>query len=251
MIELKNREEIEGIRKSGHLLADLFRHLDTQIAEGMSTYDVDRICLDFIKRHHAVASCLGYMGYPAATCVSVNNVVIHGIPSRHEILKDGDIVSVDICLEKDGYVSDSTHTYEIGKVSPEVHQLNEVTERCLYLGIEAASQPHARIQDIGAAVSQYARKFGYGVVRDYCGHGVGFSIHEDPEVPNYVSLANPNPRLRPGMVIAIEPMINMGTYRVRTEKDGWGVKTVDGKPACHWEHTVAITDSGLEILTQL
>ena len=251
MIQLKSDKDIEGIRKSCHLLAKLFEEVGPQIQAGMSTYDVDSLCFDFMKRHHATGPCKGYMGYPNVTCISVNDTVIHGIPSKHIILNEGDIVSVDICLEKDGYVSDSTHTYEIGKVSPEVHQLNEVTERCLYLGIEAASQPHARIQDIGAAVSQYARKFGYGVVRDYCGHGVGFSIHEDPEVPNYVSLANPNPRLRPGMVIAIEPMINMGTYRVRTEKDGWGVKTVDGKPACHWEHTVAITDSGLEILTQL
>ena len=252
MIQLKNRQEIEGIRKSGHLLADLFRHLDGQIAEGMSTYEVDKICHDYIKKHHAVASCYGYMGYPAATCVSVNNVVIHGIPSKNEILKDGDIVSVDICLEKDGYVSDSTHTYEIGKVSPEVHELNVVTEKCLYLGIEAAGKTGARIQDIAAAVSTLARKHGYGVVRDYCGHGVGLEMHEDPEIPNYVSLMNPNPRIRKGMVIAIEPMINMGTYKVETDrKDGWTVRTLDGKPACHWEHTVAITDTGLEILTQL
>ena len=251
MIMLKNDEQMDGIRTSGHYLAEMFEEIGPQICAGMSTYDVDKLFHEWMRKRHFGAPCVGYMGYPAATCVSVNDMVIHGIPSRHDILKEGDIVSVDICLEKNGYVSDSTHTYEIGKVSPEVHQLNEVTNRCLYLGIEAASQPHARIQDIGAAVSGYARKFGYGVVRDYCGHGVGFSIHEDPEVPNYVSLSNPNPRLRPGMVIAIEPMINMGTYRVRTEKDGWGVRTLDGKPACHWEHTVAITDSGLEILTQL
>ncbi len=251
MIQLKSDKDIDGIRTSCKLLAQLFEEVGPQIQEGMSTYDVDALCHDFMKRHHATGPCKGYMGYPNVTCVSVNDMVIHGIPDKRVILRDGDIVSVDICLEKNGYVSDSTHTYEIGKVSPEVHQLNEVTNKCLYLGIEAASQPHARIQDIGAAVSGYARKFGYGVVRDYCGHGVGFSIHEDPEVPNYVSLANPNPRLRPGMVIAIEPMINMGTYRVKTEPDGWGVKTMDGKPACHWEHTVAITSDGLEILTQL
>ena len=251
MIELKSDRDIEGIRKSCKLLAELFEEVGPQIQAGMSTLDVDSLCHDFMKRHHASGPCKGYMGYPNVTCVSVNDTVIHGIPNKNIILKEGDIVSVDICLEKDGYVSDSTHTYEIGKVSEEVHQLNVVTNKCLYLGIEAASQPHARIQDIGAAVSSYARKFGYGVVRDYCGHGVGFSIHEDPEVPNYVSLANPNPRLSEGMVIAIEPMINMGTYRVRTEKDGWGVKTLDGKPACHWEHTVAITENGLEILTQL
>ena len=251
MIQLKTPQDIEGIRRSGRLLARLFEEVGPQIAAGMSTYDVDRLCDDFIRRHHAVASCKGYMGYPSATCISVNDVVIHGIPNRHIVLSDGDIVSVDITLDLDGYVSDSTHTYEIGKVSPELHQLNEVTEKCLYLGIEAASKPHARIQDIGAAVSSYARRFGYGVVRDYCGHGVGFSIHEEPNVPNYVSLSSPNPRIREGMVLAIEPMINMGTYRIKTDPDGWGVRTQDGKPACHWEHTVAVTENGIEILTEL
>ena len=252
MIVLKSDEQIDGIRNSCKLLAQMFEEIGPQIAEGMSTYDVDRLFHDWMKHRHLGMPCLGYMGYPAATCVSVNNVVIHGIPSKHEILKDGDIVSVDICLEKDGYISDSTHTYEIGKVSPEVHELNVVTEKCLYMGIDAASRPGARIQDIAKAVSTLAQKHGYGVVRDYCGHGVGLEMHEDPEIPNYVSLMNPNPRIRKGMVMAIEPMINMGTYKVDTDrKDGWTVRTLDGKPACHWEHTVAITDSGLEILTQL
>ena len=249
MIELKNREEIEGIRKSGHLLADLFRHLDTQIAEGMSTYDVDRICLDFIKRHHAVASCLGYMGYPNATCISVNDTVIHGIPSKRLILKDGDLVSVDITLELDGFVSDSTHTYEIGKVSDEVHQLNIVTEKSLYNAIDAAGKKGARLHDIAAAVEATCKPYGYGIVRDYCGHGVGFSIHEDPPVFNYVSVRNPNVKLREGLVIAIEPMINMGSWKIMDLDDGWTVKTVDGSVACHWEHTVAITENGAEIMT--
>ena len=251
MIELKSKEDIDGIRTSGHLLAELFNELGEKIEAGMSTWDVDKICADFMKRHHSTGPCKGYMGYPSVSCVSVNDMVIHGIPSKHEILKDGDIVSVDICLEKNGYVSDSTHTYEIGKVSDEVHQLNIVTRKCLYLGIEAASAPNARIQDIAKAVFTHATKHGYGVVRDYCGHGVGYSIHEEPEVANYVSLMNPNPRLRPGLVIAIEPMINIGSYKVKSLPDGWGVKTIDGKPACHWEHTVAITDSGLEIMTEL
>ena len=250
MVEPKTEEEIELMRENAILVSKTLAEVGKTVAPGVTTLELNRVAETFIRDNGAIPSFLGYDGFPAALCISVNDVVVHGFPSDY-VLKEGDIVSVDICLEKDGYVSDSTHTYEIGKVSEEVHQLNVVTNKCLYLGIEAASQPHARIQDIGAAVSSYARKFGYGVVRDYCGHGVGFSIHEDPEVPNYVSLANPNPRLREGMVIAIEPMINMGTYRVRTEKDGWGVKTLDGKPACHWEHTVAITENGLEILTQL
>ena len=231
------------------MLAEMFDEIGPQISEGKSTWDVDKLFHDWMKRHHAGAPCLGYMGYPAATCVSVNDMVIHGIPSKHEILKNGDIVSVDICLEKNGYISDSTRTYEIGKVSDDVHKLNKVTNECLYLGIEAAGKKGARIQDIATAVQSHAQKNGYGVVRDYCGHGVGLDIHEDPEIPNYVSAMNPNPRLREGMVIAIEPMINMGSYKVKTMSDGWGVKTVDGKPACHWEHTVAITKNGLEILT--
>ncbi len=249
MIQLKNKDEIEGIRRSGALLADLFRNLDEKIAEGMSTYDVDRICADFIRAHHAKASCLGYMGYPSSTCVSVNDTVIHGIPSKKDILKDGDLVSVDITLELDGYISDSTHTYEIGKVKDDVHQLNAVTKKALYNAIDAAGKKGARLHDIAAAVEETCKPYGYGIVRDYCGHGVGFSIHEDPPVFNFVSSRNPNVKLREGLVIAIEPMINMGTWRIRNLSDGWTVKTEDGSVACHWEHTIAITERGAEIMT--
>lgn len=251
MIQLKTEAEIAGIRKSCHLLAKMFAHLDTKIGAGLTTHDVDKICADFIKENNATAPCLGFEGYPAATCVSVNDTVIHGIPTNKIVLKDGDLVSVDVCIDLDGYISDSTHTYEIGTVSDKVHQLNEVTRKCLDLGIEAAGKKGARIQDIGEAVFKYASKFGFGVVRDYCGHGVGLSIHEDPEVPNYTSKMMPNPHLREGMVIAIEPMINMGSYKIKTLSDGWTVKTVDGSVACHWEHTIAITKDGLEVLTVL
>ena len=184
--------------------------------------------------------------------MSPNEVVIHGIPSKKRILEDGDLVSVDLCITLDGYVSDSTRTYEVGTVSPEKHKLNVVTKESLDLAIEAASKKNARVQDIGAAVFKHCTtENGYGTVRDYTGHGVGLSIHEDPEVPNYVSPLMPNPRLKVGMVIAIEPMINMGTWRIKTLKDGWTVVTADGKCACHWEHTVAITEGGLEVLTVL
>ena len=233
------------------MLAEMFDEIGPEIQAGMSTLDVDKLFHSWMKKHHAGAPCLGYMGYPRATCVSVNDMAIHGIPNAKEILKEGDLVSVDICLEKNGYISDSTRTYEIGTVTPEVHQLNVVTNECLYLGIEAAGKRGARIQDIAKAVQTHAQKYGYGVIRDYCGHGVGLEMHEDPEIPNYVSQANPNPRLREGMVIAIEPMINMGNYRIKTLSDGWGVKTIDGKPACHWEHTVAILKDGVEILTRV
>ena len=251
MIQIKNEYQIDKIRKSCKLLAQMFEEVGPQITEGISTWDVDQLCESFMKKHHATGPCKGYYGYPNVTCTSVNDVVIHGIPNKHQILKDGDVISVDVCIDLDGYISDSTHTYEIGKVTPEVHRLNVETEKMLYLGIEAASKPNARIQDIATAVSKHARQFNYGVVRDYCGHGVGLEMHEDPMIPNYVSLANQNPRIRKGMVIAIEPMINMGTYKIKTDRDGWTVRTLDGQPACHWEHTVAITDSGLEILTTL
>ena len=251
MIQIKNEYQIDKIRKSCKLLAQMFEEVGPQITEGISTWDVDQLCETFMKKHHATGPCKGYYGYPNVTCTSVNDVVIHGIPNKHHILKDGDVISVDVCIDLDGYISDSTHTYEIGKVTPEVHRLNVETEKMLYLGIEAASKPNARIQDIATAVSKHARQFNYGVVRDYCGHGVGLEMHEDPMIPNYVSLANQNPRIRKGMVIAIEPMINMGTYKIKTDRDGWTVRTLDGQPACHWEHTVAITDSGLEILTTL
>lgn len=250
MIQLKDEYQISKIRSSCHLLYDMFNEVGEKIDEGISTWEIDKLCEDFMKRHHAKGPCKGYFGYPNVTCTSVNDTVIHGIPSKRQILKSGDIISVDVCIDLDSYISDSTHTYEIGKVSDEVHQLNVVTEKSLYLGIEAASKPNARIQDIAQAVSSYCRKYKYGVVRDYCGHGVGLDIHEEPEVPNYVSLANPNPRIRKGMVFAIEPMINMGTWKVEVLSDGWTVKTLDRKPACHWEHTVAITENGLEILTQ-
>ncbi len=250
MIQLKNRHEIDGIRKSGAVLAECLLMLDDFIKPGVSTWDVDHMAHDFITRHHGIPSCLGYCGYPNATCTSVNDTVIHGIPSKKEILKEGDIISVDICVTLDGFVSDSTRTYEVGKVSDEVHRLNVVTRECLDLGIAAAEKKNARMEDISKAVFNHAfKENGYGVVRDYTGHGVGFDLHEEPEVPNFVSPLMPNPRLRPGLVIAIEPMVNMGTWKIKDMRDGWTVKTADGKPACHWEHTIAITESGVEILT--
>ena len=250
MIELKNAEEIQKIRESGVVLKALFEMLGENIQAGMSTYDVDKLAHDFMKKNNVTGPCLGYYGYPCVTCISVNDTVIHGIPSKKIILKDGDLVSVDITLDKDGFTTDSTHTYEIGQVSKEVHDLNVRTREALYRGIEAAGKKGARVQDIAAAIENYIKPFGYGIVRDYCGHGVGFSIHEDPLIFNYVSHKNPNPKLREGMVIAIEPMITMGgDWRVRDMKDGWTVKTNDGSCACHWEHTVAITADGAEIMT--
>ncbi len=249
MIRLKNEDEINGIRKSCHLLAAMFKEVLPQVKAGMSTKQVDDLCKNFIIGHGGTPAWYRE-DFPGAACISVNEEVIHGLPSNKKIIKEGDLVSLDVGIDLDGYISDSTHTYEIGKVSEKVHQLNVETRKSLYLGIEAASKPNARIQDIAQAVSSHCRKFKYGVVKDYCGHGVGFEIHEDPEVPNYVSLANPNPRIKKGMVFAIEPMINMGTWKVEVLRDNWTVKTLDRLPSCHWEHTVAMTENGLEILTE-
>ncbi len=252
MIQYKDDYQIDKIRTSCKLLAEMFETVGEKIADGISTWDVDRMCEDFMRKHHSRGPCKGYMGFPAVSCTSVNDTIIHGIPSKRQILKSGDLLSLDVCISLDGYISDSTHSYEIGKVSDDVHAFNVNTRKSLYLGIDAASKSGARIMDISLAVSNYARKFHYGILKDYCGHGVGFELHEDPTVPNYVDLSMPNPRLKRGMVFAIEPMLMMGgKSRYYIDDDEWAVKTIDGSYGCHWEHTVAVTENGLEILTEL
>lgn len=252
MIQYKNDYEIDKIRSSCRLLAEMFEVVGEKIEEGISTWDVDRMCEDFMHKHHAKGPCKGYFDYPHVSCTSVNDTIIHGIPSKRQILRNGDLLSLDVCIDLDGYISDSTHSYEIGNVTPEVHKFNIETRKALYLGIEAAAKNNARILDIGYAVSTYARKFRYGILKDYCGHGVGFELHEDPEVPNYYDIREANPRIREGMVFAIEPMLMMGgSSKYHILNDGWAVVTNDGSYGCHWEHTVAITAKGLEILTVL
>ena len=251
MILLKTEEQIDGIRRSCKLLAQLLEYMDGKIAPGMSTWDVDQKCHDFIVKHGGKPAFLHFEGFPGSVCVSVNEEVIHGIPKKKHIIHDGDIVTIDAGIDLKGYFSDSAWTYMIGDVRPEVRKLVKVTRECLYKGIGALDKPHCRIQDIGEAVYEHAHRNGFGVVREYCGHGVGLKVHEDPEIPNYVSRFSPNPRIREGMVIAIEPMINLGGDGIIDMPDGWTVVTADGKPAAHWEHTVAITANGPEVLTQL
>lgn len=252
MIQLKDDFQIDKIRSSCKLLAEMFETVGEKICEGISTWDVDRMCEDFMHKHHAKGPCKGYMGFPAVSCTSVNEVIIHGIPSKRQILRSGDLLSLDVCISLDGFISDSTHSYEIGKVSDSVHAFNVNTRKSLYLGIDAASKSGARVLDVSLAVSSYARKFHYGILKDYCGHGVGLELHEDPSIPNFVDLSMPNPRLKKGMVFAIEPMLMMGgKSKYYIGDDEWSVNTIDGSYGCHWEHTVAITDSGLEILTEL
>lgn len=248
MIHLKTDEQINKIRKSCHITADMFNELIPRIKAGMSTKDIDKLFEDYILAHGGKPAWWRE-DYPGAVCISINNEVIHGLPSKKRIVKEGDLVSLDVGIDLDGYISDTTHSLEIGKVAPEVKKLHEVTIECLNAGI-AACKVGNRISDISNAVYEIAVKHGYGVVYDYCGHGVGIDVHEDPSVPNCPSRGG-NPRIKPGMVLAIEPMINLGTADVKLLDDGWTVVTCDGKCSCHEEHTVAVFDDHTEVLTDL
>ncbi len=249
MIRLKTEQQIQGIREACHLTAQLMETLPSFMEPGMSTLDIDQYCYQFIVKHKGIPAFLHYEGFPATACISVNEEVIHGIPSSKKIIKEGDLVDVDLGINLNGHFSDMARTFIIGETKPEYKQLCEVTQQSLQLGIEAASKKGARIQDIGSAVYKHATKYGYGVVRDYCGHGVGLDVHEEPEVPNYASAYMPNPRIREGMVLAIEPMINLGTHKIKVLANDWTVVTLDGLPSAHFEDTVACTKNGLEILT--
>lgn len=249
MIRLKNEDEINGIRKSCRLLAEMFKFVIPQVKAGMSTKDVDDLCVKFIKSHGGTPAWYRE-DFPGAACISINNEVIHGIPSKKRIIKDGDIVSLDVGIDLDGYISDSTHSVLVGNVPAEVRKLDEVTLECLRAGI-AACKVGNRIKDISRAVEEIALKHGYGIVSDYCGHGVGLDVHEDPNVPNVTDWAGGNPRIQAGMVLAIEPMINLGTGDVVLADDGWTVLTRDGKPSAHEEHTVAVFEDHTEVLSEL
>lgn len=246
MIRRKNNEQIEGIRKSCSLLSRLLTEIRPLVQPGASLLELDRFARDFILRHGGRPAFLGYEGYPATLCLSVNEVVIHGIPDERR-LAEGDIVGLDSGIDLGGYFSDAAVTWAVGRVGPEAERLMRVTRECLDRAIEAVV-PGARIHDISRAVFRQATGAGFGVVRQYCGHGVGLEMHEDPQIPNYVS-PGPNPRLLPGMVLAIEPMINAGTGDVRLLDDDWTVVTLDGSLSAHYEHTVLVTETGREVLT--
>ena len=226
MIRLKNDEEIAGIRKSCHLLAVVFNFVIPQVKAGMSTKEVDDLCKHFMISHGGKPAWYRE-NFPGAACISINDEVIHGIPSKKRIIKDGDIVSLDVGIDLNGYISDSTQSVLVGNVKPEVRKLDEVTRECLAAGIEACRVGN-RISDISRAVYEIATKHGYGVVYDYCGHGVGLDVHEDPNIPNVPGGRGGNPRIQAGMVLAIEPMINLGTPDVLLLDDDWTVVTADG-----------------------
>ena len=249
MIYLKNEEEIELLRENNLLVSRTLAEVGRHIRPGVTTKELDRIGEEFIRSHGAVPAFLGYQGYPASLCISVNEQVVHGIPSTSQVLKEGDIVSVDCGTFMKGFVGDSAYTFAVGAVSDEVKQLMEVTKEALYKGT-AQARAGNRVGDISAAVQEYAEKFGYGVVRDLCGHGVGIKFHEEPDVEHFGKRGT-GMLIVPGMTFTIEPMINMGSYEVFIdEADGWTVCTDDGLPSAQWESMILITEDGNEILTQ-
>lgn len=248
MVTLKTKDEIEKIREAGIISAELFEYLKDYIKEGITTLELDKIAEDFIIKHGAKPSFKNYMGFPSSICSSVNDEIIHGIPCKRK-LKEGDIIGVDVGVLKHGFISDSARTYPVGKISDAHTKLLQRTEAMLYKGIMQVG-PNKEINDIGGAIEDMAKKYGYGIVYDYCGHGVGYKNHEDPEVPNYRCKTSRR-KLRPGMVIAIEPMINLGKDGDICLDDGWTVVTPDGKYSAHFENTVAVTEDGFDILTIL
>ena len=247
MIQVKNAVELEKMRRACAISAAALKAGGEAIEAGISTAEIDKIIYDFIVRHGARPNFLHLYGFPATACISVNDTVIHGIPSKDQKIRPGDIVSIDTGCKIDGFNGDNACTFACGKVDSEARRLMDVTKQALHLGIQAA-QAGNRIGDIGHAVQSYVEENGFSVVRAFVGHGVGKDLHEDPEVPNSGTPGR-GPRLVPGMTIAIEPMVNQKGCSVKTLKDGWTVKTCDGGLAAHFEHTIAITSSGPEILT--
>ena len=246
MIHLKTNEEIEIMRECNLLVSRTLAEVGRNIREGVTTRELDRIAETFIRDHGAEPAFLGYQGYPASICISINEQVVHGIPGDR-VIKEGDIVSVDVGTFLKGFVGDSAYTFAVGEVSTEARRLLEVTKEALYKGTAQAKAGN-RVGDISAAVQEYAESFGYGVVRELVGHGVGRKMHESPEVPNFGARGR-GPLLKEGMVICIEPMINMGTKAVVFERDGWTVRTKDNKPSAHFEFAVAIRRDGPDVLT--
>ncbi|MBP9508048.1 MAG: type I methionyl aminopeptidase [Bacteroides sp.] len=245
---LRTPEQIEGIRASAKINTALLDYLSEKIREGISTEEIDKLAYNFTKQHGAIPAPLHYGGFPKSVCTSINDVVCHGIPSKDEILRSGDIVNVDVSTIYNGYFSDASRMFMIGEVSAEKQRLVHVTKECLELGI-AAAQPWARLGDVGAAIQEHAEKNGYSVVRDLCGHGIGVAFHEDPDVEHF-GRRGTGMVIVPGMTFTIEPMINMGTYNVFVDQaDEWTVCTDDGLPSAQWEKMILITETGNEILT--
>lgn len=245
---IKTPEQIEGIRLSGVVNTGILDLMEKEVREGISTAALDKLVYEYTRDHGAIPAPLNYEGYPKSCCISIDNVVCHGIPDEKTILEPGMILNIDVSTILGGYYSDASRMFCIGDVSPEKQRLVDVTKECLEIGIKAA-KPYGYVGDIGFAIQCHAQKNGYSVVRELCGHGVGLAFHEDPEVSHY-GKPGTGMLLAPGMVFTIEPMINMGKKEVHfSEEDGWTVTTCDGMPSAQWEHTFAMTEEGLEILT--
>jgi len=249
MIIIKSELEIEKLRKAGRIVGLAHEAIKNNIKAGMSTYEIDQIASQVILKHGAKLGFKGYGGFPGNNCVSVNDEVVHGIPSKHRIVKEGDIVSVDLGSYIDGFYGDAARTHAIGKVSEETQKLIDITRESFFEGLKFAKVGY-RLSDISHAIQEHCEKNGFSIVRDYVGHGVGRDLHEPPQIPNF-GRPGRGPRLQKGMVLAIEPMVNMGSFEVKTLANKWTVVTIDGSYSAHYENTIAITDGEPEILTMV
>lgn len=247
MIILKSKREIDIMRKANKIVANTHAYLADKIKAGISTAEIDKLADEYIRSRGALPSFKGYQGFPASVCISINEEVVHGIPSNDRLLKDGDIVSIDIGSFYEGFNGDAARTYAVGEVSETARKLLDVTEKSLHKGIEKAVIGN-RLFDISHAVQNYVESNGFSVVRDYVGHGIGRDMHEDPQVPNF-GPPGKGPKLKAGMTLAVEPMVNVGSYEVETLDDDWTVVTKDRSLSAHFEHTIVITENGFEILS--
>ena len=247
MIELKSAREIGLMRAGGHILADVVDHLRETVKPGLSTLEIDEDVEAFIRSRGALPAFKGYRGFPATVCISINDEVVHGIPSAHRRIKEGDIVGLDLGCIVEGYYADCAFTLAIGDVPPKVQQLLDITRESLDAAI-AECRAGRRLSDVSHAVQAHVERHGFSVVRAFVGHGIGRALHEDPQIPNFGDPGR-GPQLRPGMVLAIEPMVTMGSWEVKVLDDGWTAVTRDGSLAAHFEHTIAVTDDGPEVLT--
>ena len=247
MIIIKSGQEIELMRRAGKVCGDILKELGNIIKPGISTMEIDRFVEKTVKANGMKASEKGYCGYPASVCVSINEEVVHGIPSKKRILREGDIVSVDLVVEYKGYMADAARTYAVGEISPEARHLIETAEKAFFDGIAFAKEGY-RLSDISNAIQKTVEGEGFGVIRDFVGHGIGSDMHEDPQIPNY-GKPGKGPRLQKGMTLAIEPMITQGSYEVDVLQDNWTAVTIDGGLAAHYENTVVITDGEPQLLT--
>ncbi len=247
-VSIKTPEDIEKMRIAGRMAAEVLEMIGEHVVAGVTTAELDRICHDYITiTQQAIPAPLNYKGFPKSICTSINHVVCHGIPSEKKTLKNGDILNIDITVITGGYHGDTSKMFMVGQVAPHAHRLCKIAQECLYKGIEMV-KPGCRLGDIGAVIQQHAEKSHCSVVRDYCGHGIGKVFHEDPQVLHY-GTAGTGMILREGMTFTIEPMINAGKYQTKLKGDGWTVETRDGRLSAQWEHTLAVTASGVEVMT--